>query len=180
MLSKSTLTAAFFFVLTALGCVAPAHADADCNKLPPEVADYLRANSGWKIVQFSDLVSDDQALWNQYSRGQCPGMTLVDFDGSGKKFHALALLQRSNGQLLEKVVVFRLSKRGLEEHILSEAGPASRADVIYRVGPGKTHEWDNSKEFLVPHDSLIYEHMESAARQYYYSRGKFRYVQTSD
>ena len=175
---KGALTAAFVFVFSLSGWAKAA--DAPCANPPSDVLDYLRAQPGWKILQVGDLVSDDQALWNQYHRDLCPGMTQVDFDGSGRKFHALALLRRSNGQLLEKVVVFRLGKHGLEEHILSEAGPASRADVIYRVGPGKTHEWDSTKEFFVPHDSLVYEHMESAARQYYYSRGKFLFVQTSD
>ena len=52
--------------------------------------------------------------------------------------------------------------------------------VVWRAGPGKTHEWDSTKEFFVRHDSFIYELMEASAIQYYYSYGKFRTVQTSD
>jgi len=174
--SKVALTA-LFCVFASFGWATAA--DAPCTNPPSDVADYLRTHHGWKILQVGDLVSDDQALWNQYHRGQCPGMTLVDFDGSGEKFLALALLSHSNGKTTEKVVAIRHAKRGLKEYTL--AAPWSGGIVvIWRSGPDIAKEWDSTKKVHIPHGSLIVEKMESAAQQFYLSHGKFHYVQISD
>jgi hypothetical protein len=106
-------------------------------------------------------------------------MAQVDFDGSGRAFQALALLSHSNGRTTEKVVAIRHTERGLKEYTL--CAPWSGATVvIWRTGPGIAKEWDSTKAVHIPHDSLVVEAMEAATQQYYFSRGRFRHVQTSD
>ena len=107
-------------------------------------------------------------------------MTQVDFDGTGQKFHSLALFRRSGGEMAQEFVVFRRKKDGFEIHVLIPAMTVGRLSVIWRFGPGTAQEWDSGKKTSIPHDSLVVETMEAGSQQYYLSGGKFRFVQTSD
>jgi hypothetical protein len=165
-------------LLLCLALSAPALAADPCSN-PPDVARvYLAAHSGWHILSSNDLYPDDRVLWAQYRKGLCPGMTEVDFDGSGRKHVALALLRHSSGRDLETIVLLRAGKHGLEEHVIYTDFPAYC--VIWRTGPGTAQEWDSPKKIRIRHDSLVVEHLESASQQFYWANGKFRYVQTSD
>ncbi len=163
-------------LLAAFG--APSLAVDGCETPPAAARMYLDAHPGWRILRLTDLIPEDQSLWSDYHKGKCPGMAEIDFDGTGRKHVALALLSRIKGQDVERIVVVRSSDHGLEQHTIYREFPAYV--VIWRVGPGTAQEWDTPKKIRVRHDSLIVERLESATQQYYWANGKFRYVQTSD
>lgn len=152
---------------------------APCSDYPPEVTAYLHANPTWSVVQFSDLLKDDQALWKQSPPAQCPGFSQVDFDGTGLKYSALALFQKAKGKLIEKVVVLRREQGRIHEHTVFAAGKVPYLCVIWKAGPGKARDWEGAKEVVIPYESLVYEQMEAWAYQFYLLRGKFKYVQIS-
>jgi len=159
---------------------APTLAADPCANPPPVVLDYLAAHPGWRIVRRVDLIRDDQELWAQAYRERCPGLATVDFDGTGRPHIGLALLGTINGKRHEQVVVIRRSGKNIEQHVLSAPFAIGRADVIYTVPPGVAKQWDGPKQVTLKQESLVYEHMESAAIQYYFAKGKFRSIQISD
>src|SRR4051794_26034341 len=88
-----------------MGCCA--QAKAECGTIPQDVQEYLRSAPGWKPVDTKDLPNDDSSLWEQYHRGLCPGIAVLDLYGQGERTYALALLNNISGQTLEKLVVVR-------------------------------------------------------------------------
>src|SRR5215472_4618198 len=49
---------------------------------------------GWKIVELSDLRSDDQTLWKKAHPGQCPGLAVGHFENDNEKSYAITLFKR--------------------------------------------------------------------------------------
>jgi hypothetical protein len=158
---------------------APAIATDPCANVPPAAANYLNAHHGWRILRTSDLVRDDQQLWRQYHRGICPGLAEVDFDGSGNKFVALALVRQARGKQWERIVVVRQSPNGLESHTIIPVFESSYV-VVWQRPPEIVAQWDSGQRTRILHESLVVEQMEASSRSYYLKDGRFRFVQTSD
>ena len=157
---------------------APWLAQAECSG-DQNVTAYLEEHPGWKPVAMSDLASDDRALWQRYHRGLCPGIAAVNF-GDGGKSWVLALLSQSRGKMQEELVAVKQMGSKQSEQVLSPAIEADRISVVWRAEPGKSHDYATGRTVLVPHDSAIYEVMESGALQFYWTHGGFRTLQTAD
>jgi hypothetical protein len=169
----------FLSMLILAGVVAAPSLAADpCGRLPDVARQYLKAHPGWRVLTLADLYQDDKALWSEYHQGSCPGMAELDFDGSGKKHVALALMRGSGEKAVERIILVRPKSGGLDERTLISDFDAY--NVIWRLGPGVAQEWDSDKKVSIRHDSLVVEHLESATQQWYWKNGKFHYVQTSD
>lgn len=167
-------------VVIASGVLTLGAAHADCTVRSSDVADYLKQNPGWRIVQVSDLQRDDQGFWKTHQGSQCPGMTQVDFDGSGRPFHALGLLGHIEGSQHQKIVVFRRNRTRIEEHVLEKSFQSASPVVIIRTPPGTAKEWDSTRVVSIAHDSLDIVQYEASAHQFYYADGKFQTIWTSD
>jgi hypothetical protein len=172
--------------LVSLLCVASALFSActrttdACSTLPSDVRQYLLTQPGWHVVDTKDLVSDDQILWQKNRPALCPGMTIVDLDGTGNKAYALAMLHSEGSDLLEKLVV--VSRRGGAQKIdvLVTAEIVPSPWVVWRNSPGTAREFDSGQTTVIPTDSIIYEKMESTATLYFLSGDKFRSILITD
>lgn len=154
-------------------------ANVPCGDLPPDVRSYLEAHSDWTLVTVERLTSDHQALWERYHHALCPGFASVDLDGNGKSAHALALLKRSNDVAFEKLVLIQRTRDHVQVQTLSGPDQVSwppsliaRPFVVWRVGPGKSHDSTTGRNVVIKRDSIVYELMESSSVQYYESDGK--------
>jgi hypothetical protein len=127
----------------------------------------------------NDLGSDDRALWQRYHRGLCPGAAIANF-GDGGKSYVLAMLDRSHAQLQEKLVVVKWAHANYSEQVLSPANKTDRVSVVWRLKPGSSYDYATGQTVSVRHDSVVYEVMESAALQFYWTSGKFHTLQTAD
>jgi hypothetical protein len=144
---------------------------------PPPVAAYLAKHPGWAILEISDLVADDQALWHQYHEGKCPGLAEAALDGSGKLSYALALVDRKNGN--EQIVALKAEGNAFQPFTL-QAPFHDIGSVVYRAPPGRSSDLETGREVRINHDSIVWEKMESASQQFYFSNKKFHKLQTSD
>lgn len=149
---------------------------ADCSALPSPVQTYLKLNPQWSLVEMRNLEEDDQKLWQKLRSDQCPGMAVVDLDGSGKLSYALALLRHEHGIAFEKLVIVMAGK----SHKLEAAYKIGNPAVVWRGLPGVYVEFYSRHKTRISHDTVIYEHLEATASAYYLSHGKFRSILTSD
>ncbi len=158
----------------------PAFAADPCAELTPAAADYLNANPGWAVIRPADLQADDRVLWARQHRRECPGFALADLDGSGRAFAVLGLISRRADDDSERVVLVRQVLGGLEVRVLIPDERAYSPLVLFRLPPGKAREWDSGTEIAIAHDSVGVAWREASSRQYYWSKGEFVCVQTSD
>lgn len=167
----------FAAAMGALGLFVATPAGAiDCETAPPIVLAYLKANSDWSVVRLSDFGVDDQRLWQKYRANQCPGIAIVDLDGSGKSTYAVALLRHEAGKIFEKVVLITSTK----SVSIVPAGEVARPAVVWRGLPGVYVDFYSRHKTRISHDTIVYEQLESWAISHYLSHGKFRSIQTSD
>ncbi len=155
--------------LLALGLAVAAPAThAACDPLPAPVAGYVRAHAGWKVVRFTDLVRDDQALWAQYHKTVCPGWAKVRLDPRQPAFYAVALIRPKQ----EKLVLIDADGRHARDLV-----PADRLynpRVVWTVPPGRYRDENTEKDVTVGEESVVFEAMEAAATQFYMKDGKIR------
>lgn len=170
------MTRSFAIAMSVLSLLTAIPAWADCEPLHPSVRIYLEANPEWSIVELKDLVADDQRLWQDHKRDQCPGMAVVDLDGSGKSSYALALLRHERGETFERLVVVTAGKPQTLDASQKIGNPA----VVWRGEPGVYVEFSTRHKTRIAHDTIIYERFEASARAYYLSHGKFRSILTTD
>jgi hypothetical protein len=153
-----------------------AYAANPCFAIRPDARDYLQAHPEWRIVTPRDLAEDDRNIWMRYLPKQCPGMTIVDFDGTGDSFVVLGLLRRHDAS----TEAMTIALRGTEVHILRGVHHAGSPTVLHREKPGSAKEWDSEKRVALPHQSVSIVQIEASSEQFYLTDGRFRSVWTSD
>lgn len=147
-----------------------------CASIPADAHDYLKANPAWHIVTTNDLAQDDRIFWQKHSRDHCPGLTVVDFDGTGQPFTVLGLLRGSASNAEQMTIALR----GKDVHTLRAAHKAGNPTVLYREKPGTAKEWDSEKRVVIAHQSVSIVQMESSSEQFYFAGGRFQSIWTSD
>jgi len=167
-------------MIAAVFTAAPAMASDPCTDITPAAADYLKVNPDWTVIHPDDLTGADRLQWLRHHRGFCPGVAMVDLDGSSRPFTALGLIRRNADLSEEKVVLVRQTPTGLEVRVLVPAERITNPLVLYRLPRGTTKEWDSDKPVTIVHESLGVAWLEASSRQYYWDNGAFRCVPTSD
>ena len=149
-----------------------------CENLPLPVTSYLRANTSWVLVRVDDLSSDHQQLWTDTHPGACPGLASGDFEGRGRLSFALALLRRGGGREEQLVLLRQRAGRTVVTTIVPLYRGAS-PEVVWRAPPGRTR-LSQTRTIAIKLDSIMFEALESAARQYYFVNSRLLKIQTSD
>lgn len=163
-------------ILAFLFLSGAAYAADPCSTVRADARDYLKAHPEWWIVTPKDLVEDDRNTWMRHFPKQCPGMTIVDFEGTGNSFAVLGLLRRHAGN----TEAMTIALRGKEVHVLRAVHKADSPTVLYREKPGTAKEWDSEKRVVLPHQSVSIEQMEASSEQCYIADGRFQSIWTSD
>src|SRR5215475_8441793 len=94
----------FLFATILISVGACTSAMADCKAVPDVVRLYMRSEPHWSILDTNDLIAEDQMAWERSHTGFCPRIASVDLSGRGLTPYAVALLNHSNGQVIEKVI----------------------------------------------------------------------------
>jgi hypothetical protein len=148
-------------------------ASAQCERPPAQVAGYLKAHPGWRLLVLGDLTKDQQMQWSEGHKGLCPGLAEVVLDATGEKSYALALLDKAGKQ--EQTLILRgAAAKPLIIYPVSSA----TGIVVYRMPPGQYD--DGERKVAIAHDSVMYEAFESAAQQFYFVAGKLHKLQAGD
>lgn len=76
------------------GVLAQLKVDSCAALLPKELIGRLQVSyKNWKVLEVSDLVSDDQEIWKKTWSKYCRGVAVASFSGSEKTFYAIALIK---------------------------------------------------------------------------------------
>ena len=171
-----------YFFLTLLSA---SPAIAQCENVPADAQNYLKAHPGWKVLEVKDIDDpDDQKAWMKKRPGLCPGLATVDVDGGNRPSHAMALLGNQAGKAVEKVVLLWHDGKPQSVQTLVEPFPVGNRIgphmVIWRLEPGVYEKWDTHKKTRIAHDLVGFEAFEASVTLYYFSKGKFHTLTTSD
>ena len=164
-----------FLILIGL-CGAPAYAGC----LPPQLGATLHEKyPDMKIVEFQDLLADDQQIIKDAHLAECPGVAQGNFDGEGLSY-AVTLFSKSPG-LRQMLVVIgpENPNRAPQLRVLDDPALVARLAIIRRVPPGTLESVDGQK-VAAKYDSVAYETLEAGVAIFYFSGGKFFDVITSE
>jgi hypothetical protein len=139
-------------------------------------------NRNARIVTLEDLHESAQAEFVGSSRpGIHPGFAAADFNGD-KKIDYVVLLRAPGRKILEGwlVVFLREPKHRLRPVVLEKIIPLNDLVYIEVVPPGIARETDPDRKarLLYPGISRIYS--EKSSTLFYWDKGRFRRIDTSD
>jgi hypothetical protein len=152
---------------------------------PKPVDNYLKAHPRWTMLSVSDigadqrsllLAADERSVWSESHKGLCPGLAQVELDGSGKTSYALALIDREKD--MEQLVVLMPTGNAYRDTVLEKPFEGIGV-VVWSVPPGDTSD-STGRQLHIAHDSIMWERLESASQQIYFSDGQFHRIQLGD
>lgn len=151
--------------------------------LPKELTARLgAAYKGWRVLELSDLVADDQAIWKQtWDAKSCPGVATGNFKGTGTASYAIALIHQADSARSEKLILADKSGGTYRLTELYSENIVSNFAVVRKGPPGQYKDfYDRTKPITIRTDTAIYEHIEASAIAFYAKGNVFEKVLISD
>jgi hypothetical protein len=176
------------YLSVAFSCIANSKRSLNvtsCASLLPlalknEIGIYYK---GWRILEYSDLSSEDQKIWNQAHKGVCPGVIEGHFDGSKDSSYAVTIIQEIANRKNVKLLLAKKANANYKFEVLYDpvGVTISHYPVIYKGASGVYRDfYDDSVFAEAQNDVIIYEHLEASAIAFVYMSGEFRRVLISD
>jgi len=176
-------------LLFALLAIEPLSAAKTLNacvgaKLPAQVESLVNSKfPGWRAKMLSDLDQDDRQLWSKAHPDACPGLAVGKFQRPDQIAYAILLVPTSEPTGGYKVIVVAKAD-GSDDYSVQTLdhanGAADSGLVISKAPPGKYSDFDDMSSIKSKLDAVNVEWIEKGAVLYYYSRGKYHKLQTSD
>ncbi len=179
--------ARWLILITLVLALAPASmASADpCARihLPFEVDQVLRQQfRNWRPKLLSDLSSDDQRVWSQDHPRACPGIASGHFEAADRIDYAILLIPKSTSALGSKIIVVSQVAQRYAVRLLAQdqgTGPDSGL-VISKQPAGPYRDFEGGQTVHLKLDGVEIEWLEKSSTLYYWSRGRYRSIATSD
>lgn len=155
---------------------------ASCvSSIPKELTDALRTSrSQWKVLEASDLTSDDRQIWQKAKGNVCPGAAQGDFDGSGKVQYAVVLIDRKGRPSVQLIHAVQ-GEGGAFRVSTLYTGETSRPPVVHKEAPGKYSSAGHSKKAVeIKNDVIYFETIESGATVFFFTNGKSKKLVVSE
>jgi hypothetical protein len=130
---------------------------------------------GWRLMQLSDLASDDQSLWKQAHPQECPGLIEGHFTSPVEHSTVFAIISIKLNK--ETILLARESNPVFLTVMAPEDGTSL---VLHRLPAGKYSEYDNSKSLHTHWDSIAIEKIEAAERLRYWNGHSFQTIYLED
>jgi len=134
----------------------------------------------WTIVSTSDLTEHDRMLWNAIHYHHCPGIAVGDYFGNRNLSLAVTLINRQPTKMLQTLVVLKPRDGSYELIELSKPQEASRALVVFRLGPAVFDDIETGEKSKITCDSVAYEDIAAGMLIYAWHSGKFMQIQASE
>lgn len=167
-------------VLLVEGSLARAQ-EHSCNidALPPSVRALVEEKyPGWRLVEGSDLRSDDWSLWKKMHDGRCPGLAVGHYENHNDNSYAITLFKKQP-KLRQLLVVITPGASAPKLHELSRPQDVAYLSVVSKLPPGSYSDGEG-KPLRLRKESISYEAIEAGAIMYYYSQGRYKSVQSSE
>ena len=162
----------FIFAVSVL--LSAGTVNASCLPTAQPVTAYLAKHPAWHIVNMSDLGPDDTDLWRKYRGNACPGQAQADLKGNGQISYGLVLLSKEG---LRAVILLDDNGQYTPQILFSDKDDL---EVVHTAEPGPAYEFETNRRVDIPHQSFVFEHLESSATHYYWNNGKVESVTISD
>jgi hypothetical protein len=168
-------------VVAILLCVAaiPALATPRQCALPELVRAALGEKwRGWRLLQLSDLRSDDQKLWREHpvNAKHCPGLTQGKFDGEHTSF-LFTLVRNSDEQV---VMIATPDEKLYKITVLVPATKVPYFSVVNVFPPDKYKDFYSGKQVQIRTASAAVEAIEHSITLFYMNEGKWKSLLISD
>ncbi len=172
--------AQFLVILLVLVPISLAQSNV-CGALPSDVKALLQLHfPAWRPKQLSDLDRDDHKLWLETHRKECPGIAVGHFEQPDLSAYAILLVPKSGQTTGYKIIVLSKPSDEYVIRLLDQAKGDDSGLIISRAAPGAYSEFGDAKSLHLTLDSVNVEWLEKSSVLYYWSRGKYRSMATSD
>ena len=170
------------FILTFLAFAPLLQAqDNRCAILPPEVNAVLNQQfSGWRPKVLFDLSGYDKKLWLEMHSKECPGIAEGNFERSDRLAYALLLVPKAADRAGYKIIVLSNSSGKYAVRLLNQAKGTDDGLVISKAPRGRYSEFDDEGSVRLTLDGVNVEWLEKSSTLYYWSKGKYENIPTSD
>ena len=178
------LLAAMVLVAGCLSAGAKSNiAICDAGRVPSVVSDKLKKSfPEWRIKTLDDFSSYDRNLWIKANPGMCPGLVSGFIQSGSSKGYVFLLVSKTkkNGY---KLVFFLKGTKGVNYDLVTIAEDNISiigSSGIRLVKPGTYSDAEESEKIKLKHDGIMLEAIEAGSIIYYWSKGKFRQLLTSE
>jgi hypothetical protein len=151
--------------LVALSTNSHAQTQPCLNDLPESIRSTIEQDN-WTILQLQDLAAEDIPVWKVNHPGQCPGVTAGNFYPKAKTSYLVAMIQRDEKKLTEKLLLVYLKKDKTETHVVVPPTQVPDPSVVWKLHPG--HYLGIDGKASISRESFVFEKLVGPARQYYY------------
>lgn len=175
-----TLRMLAIVAIVAGGAPAFAQANPCVPNLPSEGTQLLEsAYPGYRMLQLSDLNSDDQEIWRNTYRDACPGLVEGAFKGKKGAYAVLLVPIKPDGET--RAVLLEPNESGgmTQEQIFAERR-VGNLPVVRRSDPGVYEDLEKRTRIAAPNDVVLIEHLESKVTAIAFVKGKTRILTISE
>jgi hypothetical protein len=162
-------------------CPAQQDSQSKACALPSEARKILQMKfNSWRIVTIADLQSDIQQIWKNKFGNQCPGITAGRFNPNPEVSYAVTLIQTRGQDWNQTLVVLTRTGRSYRAVTLIRSHKAAVVSVVSKPPLAKYSDAENLVHVQTKFDSILYEAIEDGAILYYWDKGSYKSLQTSE
>ena len=155
-----------------------------CDLLPSQAKVQLDQRfPDWRPKHLSDLSGYDKKLWLETHPKGCPGIAVGHFEQPERVGYAVLLIPKSGHTASYKIIVLSKGSDEYAVRLLDHAEGSTYSDsglVISKEPHGTYSEFGDTKSVRLELDGVNVEWLEKSSVLYYWERGKYRSIQTSD
>lgn len=149
--------------------------------LPEEVRKIISAQfPGYRPTSVFDLDDVERQLWTKSRPGACPGIALGRFRSSKEAAYAAVLRRNENNIVDQVLVVFAKGSKEAYRHWVLDRFKGDRPLVVYPLQPGRFNSADGTLRITTKNEVLAFEALEAGVTIFYWSKGQFRSLTTSE
>jgi hypothetical protein len=137
----------------------------------------------WRPKYTSDLSAHDKKLWLETHPKECPGIAVGHFEQPDRAAYAILLVPKSAHTASYKIIVLSDMAGEYAMRLLDQAEGSTYSDsglIISKETHGRFSDFGNTKSVRLKLDGVNVEWIEKGSVLYYWSRGSYRSLQTSD
>ena len=175
----------FLLILLALAPVSRAQSNVCQDDVLSSPAKQIldQRFSDWRPKHVSDLSAYDKKLWLETHPRECPGIAVGHFEQADRVAYAILLVPKSGHTASYKIVVLSEVAGEYAVRLLDHADGSTYSDsglIISKEMHGTIPDFGDTKSVRLKLDAVNVEWLEKSSVLYYWSRGRYRSMQTSD
>ena len=162
-------------ILIATALFAPSFLQAQtCLNVVPDSLRLSVEQDNWNIVHPEDLSEADRRVWKVNHPGFCPGVATGNFHHNSNPTYVIALIQKTDQSVTEKVIVVTLKKKKTITELAVAPTQLPTPYVVWSLPPHRYLGVDGAK-VTIPQASFAFEKLVGTSRQYYFQGSHLKY-----